>query len=90
MFLEQGSEEWFKLVDGLTEILNDKDVVIAINDQAGEQIAFGIDATTQHRINAETIPIPVGGLDSILDKLFVDGHACRAAPSQESQRNLRF
>src|SRR5882762_742371 len=82
---ENRPDERLDPVGGLDEALNNKPVVVTIDDQSGQQIAFGVDAAAEQRIHTETFTQQVGGGKTFPKEFFIDGNG---ATGKKSKSNL--
>jgi hypothetical protein len=76
-----------KCIGGLNQALYNKAVVVSVDDQSRQEIAFGVDPAAQIPIDAESFAKPVR-LGEPLNKEFIIDRNVRT--SQESKSNLGF
>jgi S-adenosylmethionine:tRNA ribosyltransferase-isomerase len=75
-----------KFVGGLDEALDDKPVVIAIDHQARQKVALGINSAAEQRINGESFAQTVGEIEPLAKECLVDRNV---GAGQKSKSDLR-
>ena len=82
---ENGRNEGLDPVGGLNEALRDDAIAVAVDDQPGQQVAFGVDAAAQQRIDPQALAHLVGRGEPFSKEFVVDRNILAR---QKSKRNL--
>jgi hypothetical protein len=87
MFLEKRSQERLQAIDGLRQTLDNQIFSIAIDNQAGKQIPFSENSTTEFGISSDAGSEVIGLLKSLSEKCRINGPV---TPCQETEGDLRL
>ena len=86
-FHENAGDQRLKAVGGLDQALYHQAVSIAVDNEPGQKIAFGIDPTAEQRIDTQSLAQNIGGSETVMEERLVD---CNVSAAQKTKRDLRL